>query len=116
VRRRHNGKTEVGGKVAFAVDDKANCEKCLKCYAATTGRGHWPGGGHDGPGRGALVRGDGAGLARKRAGSQPSGRGALEAAAKVEAVIAALRTLTGIPDNYQLRVGITPLRNAHWFG
>ena len=24
----HNGKTEVGGKVAFAVDDKANCEKC----------------------------------------------------------------------------------------
>lgn len=24
----HNGKTEVGGKVAFTVDDKANCEKC----------------------------------------------------------------------------------------
>ena len=24
----HNGKTEVGGKVAFNVDDKANCEKC----------------------------------------------------------------------------------------
>jgi len=26
----HNGKTEVGGKVAFTVDDKANCEKCHK--------------------------------------------------------------------------------------
>lgn len=26
----HNGKTQVGGKVAFAVDDKANCEKCHK--------------------------------------------------------------------------------------
>ena len=26
----HNGKTEVGGKVAFATEDKANCEKCHK--------------------------------------------------------------------------------------
>ena len=26
----HNGKTEVGGKVAFTVDDKANCERCHK--------------------------------------------------------------------------------------
>jgi c(7)-type cytochrome triheme protein len=26
----HNGKTETGGKVAFTVDDKANCEKCHK--------------------------------------------------------------------------------------
>lgn len=26
----HNGKTETGGKVVFAVDDKANCEKCHK--------------------------------------------------------------------------------------
>lgn len=26
----HNGKTEVGGKVVFAADDKANCEKCHK--------------------------------------------------------------------------------------
>jgi len=26
----HNGKTEVGGKVVFTVDDKANCEKCHK--------------------------------------------------------------------------------------
>jgi c(7)-type cytochrome triheme protein len=24
----HNGKTELGGKVVFAADDKANCEKC----------------------------------------------------------------------------------------
>ena len=26
----HNGKTEVGGKVAFLTDDKANCERCHK--------------------------------------------------------------------------------------
>ncbi len=26
----HNGKTEIGGKVVFNVDDKANCEKCHK--------------------------------------------------------------------------------------
>lgn len=26
----HNGKTEMGGKVVFTVDDKANCEKCHK--------------------------------------------------------------------------------------
>jgi c(7)-type cytochrome triheme protein len=26
----HNGKTEMGGKVAFSVDDKANCERCHK--------------------------------------------------------------------------------------
>ena len=26
----HDGKTQVGGVVAFAVDDKANCEKCHK--------------------------------------------------------------------------------------
>lgn len=26
----HNGKTEMGGKVAFATDDKGNCEKCHK--------------------------------------------------------------------------------------
>lgn len=26
----HNGKTEMGGAVVFAVDDKANCEKCHK--------------------------------------------------------------------------------------
>lgn len=26
----HNGKTETGGKIAFSVDDKANCEKCHK--------------------------------------------------------------------------------------
>jgi c(7)-type cytochrome triheme protein len=26
----HNGKTEVAGKVVFAPDDKANCEKCHK--------------------------------------------------------------------------------------
>ncbi len=26
----HNGKTQVGGKVVFTVDDKANCEKCHK--------------------------------------------------------------------------------------
>jgi c(7)-type cytochrome triheme protein len=26
----HNGKTESGGKVAFATNDKANCEKCHK--------------------------------------------------------------------------------------
>ena len=26
----HNGKTEVGGKVVFTVDDKANCERCHK--------------------------------------------------------------------------------------
>jgi c(7)-type cytochrome triheme protein len=26
----HNGKTETGGKIAFATDDKANCEKCHK--------------------------------------------------------------------------------------
>jgi c(7)-type cytochrome triheme protein len=26
----HNGKTEIGGKKVFAVDDKANCEKCHK--------------------------------------------------------------------------------------
>ncbi len=26
----HDGKTEVGGKVAFTVDDQANCEKCHK--------------------------------------------------------------------------------------
>jgi c(7)-type cytochrome triheme protein len=26
----HNGKTEIGGKVAFAVDDKAKCENCHK--------------------------------------------------------------------------------------
>ncbi len=26
----HNGKTDVGGKVAFTVDDKGNCEKCHK--------------------------------------------------------------------------------------
>lgn len=26
----HNGKTEVGGKVVFTVDDKTNCEKCHK--------------------------------------------------------------------------------------
>ena len=24
----HNGKTEMGGKVVFMADDKANCEKC----------------------------------------------------------------------------------------
>ena len=24
----HNGKTEMGGKVVFNVDDKASCEKC----------------------------------------------------------------------------------------
>ena len=26
----HNGKTEVGGKIVFTTDDKANCEKCHK--------------------------------------------------------------------------------------
>ena len=26
----HNGKTEMGGKVVFATDDKGNCEKCHK--------------------------------------------------------------------------------------
>jgi c(7)-type cytochrome triheme protein len=26
----HNGKTEIGSKVVFTVDDKANCEKCHK--------------------------------------------------------------------------------------
>ena len=26
----HNGKTEMGGKAVFGVDDKANCEKCHK--------------------------------------------------------------------------------------
>ena len=26
----HNGKTEIGGKVVFTVDDKTNCEKCHK--------------------------------------------------------------------------------------
>ena len=26
----HDGKTQVGGAVVFAVDDKANCEKCHK--------------------------------------------------------------------------------------
>src|SRR5215831_6020030 len=26
----HNGKTEMGGKVAFAVDDQANCTRCHK--------------------------------------------------------------------------------------
>ena len=26
----HNGKTEVGGKVVYTTDDKANCEKCHK--------------------------------------------------------------------------------------
>ncbi len=26
----HNGKTEINGKTVFAVDDKANCEKCHK--------------------------------------------------------------------------------------
>ena len=26
----HNGKTEIEGKVVFAADDKANCEKCRK--------------------------------------------------------------------------------------
>ena len=26
----HNGKTDVGGKVPFTTDDKANCEKCHK--------------------------------------------------------------------------------------
>jgi c(7)-type cytochrome triheme protein len=26
----HDGKKEVGGKVAFTVDDKANCERCHK--------------------------------------------------------------------------------------
>lgn len=26
----HNGKTEVKGKVVFATNDKANCEKCHK--------------------------------------------------------------------------------------
>ena len=26
----HNGKKEVGGKVVFTTDDKANCEKCHK--------------------------------------------------------------------------------------
>jgi c(7)-type cytochrome triheme protein len=26
----HNGKTEMGGKVAFAVDDQANCARCHK--------------------------------------------------------------------------------------
>ena len=26
----HNGKTEVGGKIVFVADDKANCERCHK--------------------------------------------------------------------------------------
>jgi c(7)-type cytochrome triheme protein len=26
----HNGKTDVGGKVVYTVDDKANCERCHK--------------------------------------------------------------------------------------
>ena len=26
----HSGKTEIAGKVVFAVDDKANCERCHK--------------------------------------------------------------------------------------
>jgi len=26
----HNGKTEMGGKVGFAVDDQANCTRCHK--------------------------------------------------------------------------------------
>ena len=26
----HNGKTDVGGKVVYTTDDKANCEKCHK--------------------------------------------------------------------------------------
>ena len=26
----HDGKKQIGGKVAFATDDKANCEKCHK--------------------------------------------------------------------------------------
>jgi c(7)-type cytochrome triheme protein len=26
----HDGKKEIGGKVVFATDDKANCEKCHK--------------------------------------------------------------------------------------
>ncbi len=26
----HNGKTKIGDKVAFSVDDKANCDKCHK--------------------------------------------------------------------------------------
>ena len=26
----HDGKTQLGGKVVFAADDKANCEKCHK--------------------------------------------------------------------------------------
>ena len=26
----HNGKKEVGGKVVFVADDKANCERCHK--------------------------------------------------------------------------------------
>lgn len=26
----HNGKTDVGGKVPFTTEDKANCEKCHK--------------------------------------------------------------------------------------
>jgi len=26
----HNGKTEIGGKAVFTVDDKANCERCHK--------------------------------------------------------------------------------------
>jgi c(7)-type cytochrome triheme protein len=26
----HDGKTQTGGKVAFGVEDKANCEKCHK--------------------------------------------------------------------------------------
>lgn len=26
----HNGKTEIGGKTVFTVDDKGNCERCHK--------------------------------------------------------------------------------------
>jgi c(7)-type cytochrome triheme protein len=26
----HNGKTDVGGKIPFTTDDKANCERCHK--------------------------------------------------------------------------------------